>query len=90
MPRQTKAQKAAEREVHMSRLRRAYNFVKTGTCPLCGTKLYRNSSMAGWWQCGHFGAEGFQKEPGTHCDFQIFYTPTADEHAAILAQEATK
>ena len=87
MPRQTKAQKQAEREARMARLTAAHNLVKTGACPICGTKLYRNNSMTGWWQCGHFGAEGFQKEAGAHCDFQIFYPAPPEEHAAILVRE---
>lgn len=88
MPRLTKAQKQAEREKRMTRLAETHAILKTGACPTCGTKLYRNASMTGWWQCGHYGAEGFQREPGTHCDFQFFYEPTPEEHAAILAQEA--
>lgn len=63
----------------------AQAIVAKGVCPTCGTKLYRNLSLAGWWQCGHVGAVGFQKEAGLHCDFQIFYDPTPEEHAAILA-----
>jgi len=46
--------------------------VAKGTCPTCGTKLYRNLSLTGWWQCGHYGSPGFQKEAGPHCDWQAF------------------
>ena len=44
-----------------------------GRCPTCGSALRRNMSMAGWWQCEQFGAEGFRAradEPS--CDFQTF------------------
>ena len=69
----------------MAGLIEAHAIVLTGVCPSCGTKLYRNNSLAGWWQCGHLGAVGFQREPGAHCDFQIFYDVTPEEHAAVLA-----
>ena len=59
MPRQTKAQKQAEREARMARLTAAHNLVKTGACPICGTKLYRNNSMTGWWQ---WWGNGFASE----------------------------
>jgi hypothetical protein len=78
-------------EVKAARLARAaenHKILITGKCPLCGTKLYRNLSLTGWWQCGHLGAVGFQKEPGPHCDFDLFYDVTPDEHAQILEQEA--
>jgi ribosomal protein L37AE/L43A len=71
----------------MQQLTAAQAVVATGTCPTCGTKLYRNLSLSGWWQCGHYGAVGFQKEAGPNCDFQIFYDPTPEQHAQILAQK---
>ena len=46
--------------------------VARGTCPDCGTKLYRNLALAGWWQCGRVGAVGFQRVAGQPCNFQIF------------------
>ncbi len=47
--------------------------VEKGVCPDCGTKLYRNLSISGWYQCGHYGSPGFQKEPSAkHCSFQTF------------------
>lgn len=46
--------------------------VDTGKCPDCGSGLHRNLSLAGWWQCDRFGSEGFQKDPGPKCDFQVF------------------
>jgi len=49
--------------------------VATGVCPICGTKLVRNSSMKGWWQCGAYACEAmraseFQGLP--KCSFQCF------------------
>jgi predicted nucleic acid-binding Zn finger protein len=85
MARMTKAAKLAEQAKRMARLTEAQAIVAKGTCPTCGTKLYRNLSLSGWYQCGHVGAVGFQKEPGPACDFQIFYDPTPEQHAAILA-----
>lgn len=34
--------------------------VDRGVCPLCGTKLVRNITLAGWYQCGASGAVGFR------------------------------
>lgn len=34
--------------------------VANGKCPICGARLRANSSIAGWWQCAQFGAEGFR------------------------------
>lgn len=59
----------------------------TGVCPKCGTKLYRNLSLSGWWQCGHVGAVGFQREVGAPCNFDLFYDVTPEEHADILRIE---
>ena len=83
----TKAQKAEYNAKRMETLRAAHAVVVKGVCPTCGTKLYRNSSLTGWFQCGHVGAVGFQREAGPHCDFQIFYDPTPDQHAQILAEK---
>lgn len=86
MARLTKQQKAEIKEQRMNRLREFGAILATGRCPECKTKLYRNLSLSGWFQCGRLGAEGFQKEPGEHCNFQFFYDPTPEE-AAILAKE---
>lgn len=83
----TKAEKEAEKAKRMQSLRAAHAIVVTGKCPTCGTKLYRNMSMAGWYQCGHLGAEGFQRETGPHCDFQIFYDPTPEQHVQIISEQ---
>jgi hypothetical protein len=55
-----------------ARLQEAWKIVATGRCPQCGTTLYRNLSLTGWWQCGHYGSPGFQREPGPHCSFETF------------------
>ena len=80
----TKTQKAEAKAKRMVMLAEAQAIVAKGACPSCGTKLYRNLSMSGWWQCGHYGAVGFQKVAGPNCNFQIFYDPTPEEHAFIL------
>jgi uncharacterized Zn finger protein (UPF0148 family) len=82
----TKQQKAEYKAKRMAQLTEAQAIVAKGTCPTCGTKLYRNMSLTGWFQCGHVGAVGFQREPGPSCDFQIFYDPTPEQHAEILAK----
>lgn len=47
--------------------------VSNGVCPLCGGKLKRNLSLAGWWQCEQIGAEIFRKDPSKpSCSFQLF------------------
>lgn len=79
----TKAEKAEYRAKRMVRLAEAQAIVAKGICPLCGAKLYRNTSLTGWWMCAHRGAVGFQKEVGPHCDFQTFYDPTPEEDAEI-------
>ena len=84
----TKAQKNEYKAKRLARLAEAQKIVAGHTCPQCGTKLYRNLSMTGWWQCGRYGSPGFQKEAGPHCDFQLFYDPTPEEHRAILEMAA--
>ena len=83
----TKAEKQAYRQERLTRLKDNQNILKTGVCPRCGTKLVRNNSMTGWWQCGHVGSPGFQAVPGPPCDFQFFYDPSPEEAAAL--REAT-
>lgn len=47
--------------------------VATGKCPQCGSKLVRNTSIAGWWQCEQFGNEQFRARPSEPpCNFQCF------------------
>jgi hypothetical protein len=83
---QRAAARASEKAQRIARLTEAHAVVATGVCPTCGTKLFLNLALSGWWQCGHVGAVGFQKLSGPHCDFQIFYDPTPEQHAAILTQ----
>ena len=47
--------------------------VRTGKCPDCGAGLRRNSSMAGWYQCEQYGAEGWRKDSSKpSCGWQGF------------------
>lgn len=79
-----KTKRNVERAKRLARAAANHTILSTGVCPKCGTKLYRNLSLTGWWQCGHVGAVGFQKEAGPHCDFDLFYDVTPQEHAEIL------
>lgn len=81
---QTRNAAKAER---LARAAANHAILVTGVCPTCGTKLYRNLSLTGWWQCGRVGAVGFQKEAGPHCDFDLFYDVTPDEHNEICSNE---
>jgi uncharacterized Zn finger protein (UPF0148 family) len=87
MARLTKAQKDQAKAARLNLLRSRLAEIKDGHCPECGTKLYRNTSLPGWYQCGHYGSEGFQQETGPQCDYQTFYDPTPEE-ASILAKES--
>lgn len=52
---------------------KAKAIVQNGKCPDCGCGLRRNSTIAGWWQCEQFGAEGFRKDSAKPpCSFQCF------------------
>ncbi len=47
--------------------------IASGKCPKCSRKLRRNLSLAGWFQCGQFGAEQFRTDASQpSCNFQIF------------------
>ena len=49
--------------------------VAGGVCPSCGTRLVRNNSMAGWWQCGAYGMRSFrlpEHKDKPFCSFQCF------------------
>lgn len=51
----------------------AAKVVAAGKCPCCGSGLRRNLSIAGWWQCEQFGAEGFRKNAAKpSCSWQGF------------------
>lgn len=86
MARLTKQQKAELKTKRMAALRALRAIVKAGRCPLCQTRLYRNLALSGWYQCGHLGAEGFQKETGPACNFQFFYDPTDAERQELDAE----
>ena len=73
----------------LQRLAQALKIVKAGRCPDCGTRLYRNLSLTGWYQCGHYGSPGFQREPGPHCNFQTFYDPSPRDLEELRRQGAT-
>ena len=56
-------------------LEKARAVVATGTCPDCGTKLLRNSALAGWWQCGAYACEQMRQPQFRglpKCHFQAF------------------
>jgi hypothetical protein len=78
------AQIAAAKARRMENYLRYMPILKAGKCQECGTKLYRNLSLSGWWQCGHVGAVGFQKEAGPHCNYQFFFDPSPREHDELL------
>lgn len=47
--------------------------VAAGCCPQCSSKIKRNSSIAGWWQCEQYGSESFRARPSEpHCSWQCF------------------
>lgn len=79
MSRADRLARAAERKAQAARMETARAemraHVARGTCPLCRARLRRNTSMAGWWQCGRFGSEMF-REPEYRgdppCSFQGF------------------
>lgn len=51
----------------------ARGVVATGKCPTCGSKLRRNLSLAGWWQCEQSGAPTFRARPNDPpCGWQTF------------------
>lgn len=84
----TKQQKNEYKAKRMEQLREGLRIVRKGVCPTCGTKLYRNLALSGWFQCGHFGADGFQRESSPeHCDYQMFYDPSPEERNALFQEE---
>ena len=53
----------------------AKTIVESGKCPDCGFPLFRNNTIAGWWQCVCYPSESMRKEEYKgfpQCDFQIF------------------
>ena len=74
-----KTANATKQQAHDARIGQliltARRIVATGTCPDCGTGLVRNSSIAGWWQCGAYACESFRKPEHRGlptCHFQTF------------------
>lgn len=68
-----RADREAGRKIREARFAEARRIVGAGRCPLCGRPLRRNLSLAGWYQCEQFGAEGFRKDPAApSCPFQTF------------------
>ena len=58
---------------HEKSVAEARTVVASGKCPTCGAGLRRNLSIAGWWQCEQYGAEGFRKDSSKpSCNFQCF------------------
>ncbi len=89
MARMTKAQKQAEKDKRMNRLREAHVHLKRGTCPDCGCGLRHNNSITGWFQCNALGAVGFQTGDGIgkpDCNFQFFFNPTPEEHKQLFPE----
>lgn len=67
----TACSKAKQARIHAE----AAIHVDRGTCPRCCTKLRRNLSLTGWWQCGAYGVESFRaaEDRGKPaCGFQCF------------------
>jgi hypothetical protein len=78
---QEKRARRAERKASEERMKKskeeAIEYVKRGTCPVCGEKLYRNLALTGWWVCGSRGEDGFRRDGKTSvekpsCYFQCF------------------
>jgi len=64
----------AEALEHLAQIQAATRaVVATGKCPECGSKLRRNLSITGWWQCEQFGSEQFRARPQEKsCQWQGF------------------
>jgi len=72
-----KKQRRIERQASDERIAKAkaetLAVVATGKCPICGSKLRRNSSIAGWWQCEQLGAVTHRARPNDPpCSWQGF------------------
>jgi len=65
--REAAAKRIAEAQAETRRI------VKTGACPQCGSKLRRNLSLAGWYQCEQLGAVTHRARPNeAPCSWQGF------------------
>ena len=72
-----KRAKTTERAASEARIQKAQAdtraIVAAGKCPICGARIRRNLSIAGWYQCEQLGAEGFRKDPTKpSCSWQGF------------------
>ena len=68
-----KAERAATEVRIQAKLAETRAIVATGKCPQCGSKLRRNSSLAGWYQCEQYGAPGFRARSNeAPCNWQGF------------------
>lgn len=77
MTKQERAERRAERKASAERIAQAQTetraIVATGVCPCCGSKLKRNLSITGWWQCEQFGSVGFRaRDNDPQCGWQGF------------------
>lgn len=73
MARTSKAEMARIKAEREARHEAARAIVSKGKCPQCGSKLRRNLSLAGWWQCEQFGADTHRARPDeSPCGWQIF------------------
>lgn len=53
----------------------AMAIIKKGVCPQCGSALYNNSAISGWYQCSCYPEASrrkaeYQDKPS--CHFQVF------------------
>lgn len=65
--------KACDAKREAARKAEAAPIIASGVCPKCGTKLKRNLSLTGWYQCSQYGAETHRADPSKpSCSFQIF------------------
>ena len=47
--------------------------VVSGVCPQCGSRVKRNLSLTGWYQCSQYGADGFRADSTKpQCSWQGF------------------
>jgi hypothetical protein len=75
-----------------NRIRRQSDEVQTivmsGRCPLCGSGLRRNSSLAGWWQCEQYGAPSFRADADKPaCSWQGFVVQPLQTVAQVKHNE---
>ena len=53
--------------------RHSQTVVDANYCPQCGSKIRRNNSLAGWYQCEQYGSDKFRARPQDKpCSWQGF------------------